>query len=86
MNARKSLLVIAALSFVSASAFATDAPVLQDNRGGHDRVALGPIKVAAPDSITNRDRSGNEVTVKAATRTVSQIAVNVAAPRDSSGS
>jgi hypothetical protein len=86
MNARKSLLVIAALSFVSASAFATDVPVLKDNRGGTDRAALGPIKVAAPDSIGNRDRSGNAVTVNAATRTVSNVAVNVAAPRDSSGS
>jgi hypothetical protein len=86
MNARKSLLVIAALSFVSASAFATDAPVLQDNRGGSDRPALGPIKVAAPDSVGNRDRSGNTVVVTAATRTVSQVVVNVAAPRDSSGS
>jgi hypothetical protein len=86
MNVRKSLLVIAALSFVSASAFATDAPVLQDNRGGNDRPALGPIKVAAPDSIGNRDRSGNGVTAKAATRTVSQVAVNVAAPRGGSGS
>jgi hypothetical protein len=86
MNARKNLLVIAAFSLVSASAFATDVPVLKDNRGGNDRVALGPIKVAAPDSIANRDRSGSEVTVKAATRTVSQVAANVAAPRDSSGS
>lgn len=86
MNARTNLLAIVALSLASVSAFAADGPVLQDNRGGHDRVALGPIKVAAPDSIGNRDRSGNEATVKAATRTVSQVAVNVAAPRDSSGS
>lgn len=86
MNARKSLFVVAALSLVSASAFAADAPVLQDNRGGHDRVALNAVRVTAPESIGNRDRSGNEVVVKAATRQISNVAVNVAVPRDGSGS
>ena len=86
MNARKSLFVVAALSLVSASAFAADAPVLQDNRGGHGRAALGAIKVAAPEEIGTRDRAGHSVVVKAATRTVSNVAVNVAAPRDGSGS
>ena len=86
MNTRQSLIAFAALTFVSASAFAVEAPVLKDNRGGHDRVALGTVKVAAPDAIGTRDRSGNEVIVKAATRPVAQVAVNVAAPRDGSGS
>jgi long-subunit fatty acid transport protein len=86
MNARKTLLAVAALTLVSASAFAAGTPVEQDNRGGNGRAALGTVKVAAADQIGNRDRSGNEVVVKAATRTVSQVAVNVAAPRDGSGS
>ena len=85
MNARKSLFVVAALSLVSASAFAAD-PVLQDNRGGHDRAALNVVRVTAPESIGNRDRSGNDVVVKAATRQISNVAVNVAVPRDGSGS
>ncbi|MBX9964725.1 MAG: hypothetical protein K2Y35_16820 [Burkholderiales bacterium] len=86
MNARKTLLAVAALTLVSASAFAAGTPVEQDNRGGHGRTALGAVKVAAADQIGTRDRSGNEVAAKAATRTVSQVAVNVAAPRDGSGS
>jgi hypothetical protein len=47
---------------------------------------MAAVKVAAADQIGTRDRSGNDVVVKAATRTVSQVAVNVAAPRDGSGS
>jgi hypothetical protein len=86
MNARKTLLAVAALTLVSASAFAAGTPVEQDNRGGNSRAALGAVKVAAADQIGTRDRSGNEVTAKVATRTVSQVAVNVAAPRDGSGS
>ena len=86
MNIRQTLVALAAVSFVSASAFAADAPVQQDNRAGHGRAALGTVKVAAADAIGNRDRSGNEVTVKAGTRPVSQVVVNVAAPRDSTGS
>jgi hypothetical protein len=86
MNARKTLLAVAALTLVSASAFAAGTPVDQDNRGGHGPAALGAVKVAAADQIGTRDRSGNDVVVKAATRTVSQVAVNVAAPRDGSGS
>jgi hypothetical protein len=86
MNARKSLLVIATLSLVSASAFAADTPVQQDNRGGHGREALGTIKVAAPEAIGTRDRSGHNVVVTAATRPVSRVAVNVALPRDGAGS
>lgn len=86
MNTRQSLVAAIALTLVSASAFAVEAPVLKDNRGGHDRVALGVVKVAAPDTIGTRDRSGNEVIVKAATRPVTHAAVNVAAPRDGTGS
>lgn len=86
MNTRQSLIALAALALVSASAFATEPPVLQDNRGGHDRVALGAVKAAAPEAIGNRDRSGNDVVVKAATRPVAHMAVNVSVPRDGSGS
>ncbi len=86
MNTRQSLVAAIALTLVSASAFAVEGPVLQDNRGGHDRVALGVVKVAAPDAIGTRDRSGNEVIVKGATRPVAHAAVNVAAPRDGTGS
>lgn len=86
MNARKSLLVLATLSLASASVFAADAPVLQDNRAGHGRAALGVIKVAAPEAIGTRDRSGHNLAVMAATRTVSNVAVNVAVARDGSGS
>jgi hypothetical protein len=86
MNARKSLLVLATLSLASASVFASDAPVLQDNRAGHGRAAFGAIKVAAPEAIGTRDRSGHNLAVKAATRTVSNVAVNVAVARDGSGS
>lgn len=87
MNARKSLILAAALSLTSAaSAFAADAPVLQDNRGGQGRAALGSIQYATVDAIATRDRSGNSVAAKGATRAVSQVAVNVSVPRDGSGS
>lgn len=86
MNTRRSLIAVAALTLVSASAFAAEPPVLQDNRGGDDRVALGAVKVTAPEVIGNRDRSGNEVIVKATTRPVAHVAVNVSVPRDGSGS
>ena len=86
MNARKTLLAVAALTLVSASAFAAGTPVEQDNRGGHGRAALGTVKVAAADQIGTRDRSGNEAAAKPATGSVSRVAVDVSAPRDTSGS
>ncbi|MEO8038110.1 MAG: hypothetical protein ABI794_05030 [Betaproteobacteria bacterium] len=86
MNARKSLILTAALTLMTAaSAFAYDAPVLQDNRGGHDRPALGAVQYATVAAIGTRDRSGNAPLATGSTRTVQQVAVNVTVPRDGSG-
>ena len=86
MNARKSLILTAALTLMTAaSAFAYDAPVLQDNRGGPDRAALGAVQYATVAAIGTRDRSGNAPWATGATRTIQQMAANVAAPRDGSG-